>query len=111
MTTSNQSLLICRLRTGTVFRLLATGFFGSLVPFSVAMGVLAAFGLHTITWNKAPVTGLSGLMLSPVIGILGALLFTAFFGTAVAFGLWIMSKLRPSIRIDVVGLKSDATPP
>jgi len=86
----SHTLTIRRFQRGSVFRIVAAGAFLSLVCFSCLMGVFALFGFDTVTWNREPITG---LLASPLIGILAAALFTAFFG--LSFGLWLYSRLRP----------------
>lgn len=88
-------LHIRRLCTGSVFRIVATGAFFSIVPFAALMGIFALFGFGTITWNNEPVTGLTGLVASPFIGAFVAAIFTGFFGVLFSFGLWLYSKIKP----------------
>jgi hypothetical protein len=91
----DRTIVIRRLSTGSVFRVVAAGAFLSLVPLCIFFGVLALFGLNTIRWNNEPIHGIRGLLLSPLVGILMATFFTAFGGTALAFGAWLYSKFRP----------------
>ena len=84
-----RTLIIRRLSTGSIFRIVAAGTFLSLVPLAVCFGILAAFGLNTIRWNNQPIYGVSGLLLSPVIGLMLAAMLTAMGGVALAFGLWL----------------------
>ena len=90
-----RTLIIRRLSTGSIFRIVAAGTFLSLVPLAVCFGILAAFGLNTIRWNNQPIYGISGLLLSPVIGLMLAAMLTAMGGVALAFGLWLYSKFGP----------------
>ena len=66
-----RSLSIRRLSTGSVFRIIAAGSFFSMIPLTIFFGILALFGLDTIKWNNAPIHGLSGLLLSPLLGVVG----------------------------------------
>jgi len=59
------------------------------------MGIFALFGFHTVTWNHQPITGVAGLLASPLIGAFVATVFTALFGVCLTFGLWLYSKMRP----------------
>jgi hypothetical protein len=93
--THERTLTVRRIHTRTVFRLLAAGIFCSIVPFTVLMGVLAAFGMKTVSWNNEPVTGITGLLASPFIGLFIAAFFTAIAGVGIAFGLWLYSRFRP----------------
>jgi hypothetical protein len=88
-------LHIRRLRTGSVFRLVAAGSFFSLVPLAIMMGVFALFGFKTVTWNKEPLMGLTGLLASPLIGVFIAAFLTAFLGSLISFCLWLYSKIKP----------------
>ena len=103
-----RAVTIRRLSIGSVFRLVAIGCFGSMVPFAVLMGVFALFGFHTVTWNHQPVIGLSGLSASPFIGVFVAALFTIFMGVFLSVGLWLYSKLRPVTIIIFEDLASGA---
>ena len=93
--TVDRTITVRRLRTGSVFRLLATGIFFSTVPFFILMGVFAALGFNTLRWNNEPVLGIKGLLLSPLMGLIAAAIFTALAGAGVSFGLWLYSKFRP----------------
>lgn len=90
-----EQIEIRRLTTGTVFKILLIGGMFSIIPFSVFMGVLSLFGASTITWNGQPLTGISGLVASPFIGVFIALVFSAFFGLLLSAGLWVYSRFKP----------------
>jgi hypothetical protein len=66
----DRTLIIRRLSTSSVFRIVAAGTFFFFIPLAVLFGVLALFGLNT------------GLL-------------TAMGGFALACGLWLYSKFRP----------------
>ena len=83
-----------RLSIGSVYKLWFIGLSMSLVPLGILFGVLALFGLNTVTWNQQPVHGIAGLAGGLLIGVFLALLFTAILGTAAALGLWLYSKFR-----------------
>ena len=100
-------LRIERLSFGTVYKIMALGLAASFIPFSFLMGTLAYFGAGTVTWNGQALTGVSGLLASPFIGLFVSLSFTLVLGTMVSIGLWIVSKLRP-IRISFHRVKDDA---
>ncbi len=91
----DRTLTVRRIRTGSVFRIVAAGAFFSIVPFAALMGGFALFGFHTVTWNHEPITGIAGLIASPFIGAFVAAIFAGLFGLLLAFGLWLYSKLRP----------------
>lgn len=83
---------IKRFSFGTVYKILAIASTCSLVPVSILMGLFAFFGAETIVWNGQHLTGLMGLIASPFVGIMLALIFTGFLGTLFACGLWLYSK-------------------
>ena len=93
--TVDRTITVRRLRTGSVFRLLAAGIFFSTVPFFILMGGFAGLGFNTLRWNNEPVLGIKGLLLSPLMGLIAAAIFTALAGAGVSFGLWLYSKFRP----------------
>jgi branched-subunit amino acid ABC-type transport system permease component len=90
-----KEITVNRVSAGTLFKLVAIGLSITFILFSVLMGCFALFGAHTVTWNKHPLTGFSGLVASPFIGILIAVIFTIFLGSCMAFGLWLYSKFKP----------------
>lgn len=57
------------------------------------------------TWNDEPLTDVKAIIMAPVMGIIFALIGIAFFGSAMALGLWIHSFFRPS-KIEYVELDS-----
>lgn len=90
-----ETLQIKRFSFGTVYKILFVAAIFSMVPLSVLMGLFAFFGAETIVWNGQHLTGLMGLIASPFVGIMLALIFTGFLGTLFACGLWLYSKVRP----------------
>ena len=102
-----QQLLVWRLSTGTVFKLVGLGLVCSMVPFAFLMGLLAMFGADTLTWNDQPKTGISALLISPFIGVFVAAIFSAIGGCAMSFGLWAYSMFRP---VSLSYLACDAPP-
>lgn len=105
----DRSIKIRRIRTGSVFRLMAAGIFCSVVPLCLIFGVLALFGLNAVRWNNQPVYGIRGLLLSPVLGALIAGVFTIMAGVGVSFGLWVYSKFRSLSLVLVEDSDSAAT--
>jgi hypothetical protein len=109
MTSDDREMTIRRLRTGSVFRIVAAGTFFSLVPLCVLMGVLSLFGMSTVQWNNQPVVGVKGLLLSPLIGLIMAATFTAIGGAGLSLGLWLYSKVKPfRIQMLVDGAESSS---
>jgi hypothetical protein len=88
-------MTVRRVATESVLRLVAAGVFFSVVPFFLVMGVLAGFGRSTLTWNGAPVYGWHAVLLSPVMGVLAAVLFMLVAGIGIGLGLWLYSKWKP----------------
>jgi hypothetical protein len=88
-------ITVQRLSAGTIFKLAGLGLVITLIPFTFVMGVLAFFGASTVNWNQQQLTGWTGLIASPFIGMFLAALFTMFLGCCMAFGLWLYSKFRP----------------
>jgi len=106
---TERTLSIRRFRTGSIFRIVAAGCFFCLVPLCILMGILALFGLDTLSWNNQPIHGWRGFFAAPFIGLFVAAVFTAFGGVGLSVGLWLYSKFRPlSLRALVDGESSDA---
>ena len=89
------SIVVHRLRTGTVYRLAAIGATFGMIPLFTVFGALASVGLFELTWNEKIVTGPRALLIGPMMGALFAGLSIVLFGSAIALGLWIYSKFRP----------------
>ena len=51
------------------------------------MGLLSTFGWGSVKMNGHALTGLSGLVLSPLVGLMLAMVLTAIVGSLVALGL------------------------
>jgi hypothetical protein len=90
-----KSIVVHRLRTGTVYRCSAIGSVFGLIPLFTVLGILASVGLVQLTWNDEAVTGPRALIVGPIMGAFFALICTALFGSSVALGLWIYSKFKP----------------
>lgn len=86
---------LARFEAYSVYKLVFIGLACSLIPLGVVFGIFAFFGANTIHWNGQPIHGVTGLLVSPLIGAILAIGFTAFAGTACAFGLWLFSKFKP----------------
>ena len=95
------TIRIRRLRTGSVFKIMAAGCMCFFVPLFVLMGVLASFGIQALTWNGAPIFGIKALVASPFIGMLAGAMFAGMGGVGMSMGLWLYSKFRP-LTLDVV---------
>ena len=84
-----------RIGAGSVYKLVFTGFVCGFLPLCIIFGVLALFGMNTVTLNGQPVTGPSALILGPLLGVILSLVFTAIFGSIIALGLWIFARFKP----------------
>jgi hypothetical protein len=93
--TMYQTLKLRKLSTGSVFKLVALGSVCSLVPLFVFMSVMAALGAGSVKWNGQAYTGLSGLLMSPLMALGLSLLISALMGSLLALGLWLYSLIRP----------------
>ena len=92
-----EKIEIKRLAMGTIFKILILGSLFSIVPFSLLMGILSSFGASTVSWNGQPLTGITGLIASPFIGVFIALLFSGIFGLFLSAGLWVYSRFKPMV--------------
>ena len=89
------SVLVRRLKFSTVVKVMTIGSVFFFVPFSIVMGIFSFFGASTVTWNGEHLTGFSGLLASPLIGVFLALVFGLMEGVFVGLGLLLYSKVRP----------------
>ena len=89
------TISIQRLSTGTIYKLWLIGLTVSMTPLGLLLGIFAMLGFKAVTWNGQPLYGVAGLIAGPLLGVLLAVLFTAFLGSASAIGLWVYSKVRP----------------
>ena len=105
----SNKIVVRRLRGGTLFKLIFIGSLTFFLPFFLLMGVLALFGAPTITWNEQPLTGLPGLISSPFMGLLTALLFSAFGWVTIFIGLWIYSRFK-HIELEYIPMDSNDMP-
>jgi hypothetical protein len=90
-----KSIVVRRLRTGSVYRFSAIGAVFGLIPLFSLFGILASVGMFHLTWNAEVVAGPRALVVGPIMGAFFALICTALFGSSLALGLWIYSKFRP----------------
>jgi len=90
-----KSIVVHRLRNGSVYRISAIGAVFGMIPLFTVFGILASMNLFTLTWNNEAVTGPRALIVGPLMGVLFSAVCTALFGSVIALGLWIYSKFRP----------------
>lgn len=92
---------ISRLSALTNYKILFLGTSFSVGAFSVLMGILAAFGASTVTWNGESVYGLSGLVTGTLLGAASSIFTTVVLGSACVLGTWLYSKFE-SISITYI---------
>ena len=90
-----KSIVVHRLRNGSVYRLSAIGAVFGMIPLFTVFGILASMNLFTLTWNSEAVSGPKALIVGPLMGVLFAVVCIALFGSVMALGLWIYSKFKP----------------
>lgn len=90
-----QSLFVKRIRTASVYKIVALGCAAASLPLALAFAVLGATGLMTLSWNGQPVNGARALVVGPLIAFLFAAFAAGLVGSLVAFGLWLYSKFKP----------------
>ena len=90
-----KEITVLRISAGTLFKLAGLGLVLTLVPFALLMGCFAFFGASTVIWNQQPVTGVTGFVVSPFMGLLLAAIFTMLLGSCMTLGLWLYSRFRP----------------
>lgn len=101
------TIVIRRLRGGTLFKLIFIGNAAFLVPFTMLMGVLAFFDAGTtISWNEQTLTGLPALVAAPFMGVFMALMFSAFAWVSLYCGLWLYSRFRP-LELEYIPLERE----
>ena len=106
-----ETLTVKRLRGATIVKIILLGNVLGWSLLTTVAGLFAMFGAEIIQWNNHYVTGLSGFLSSPFIGMFIGLvfgLFTAFFSY---IGLRMLSVFRP-LTIEYVpsGQPTEAPP-
>ncbi|EPX98852.1 MULTISPECIES: hypothetical protein [Ralstonia] len=92
-----REIRVRRVSSGSLLKLIAIGLYLSLVPFSLACGVLSLFGIGGVMWNGKPLYGVSALVASPFVGVFAATMLTVVVWAGCSFGLWVFSKYRPIV--------------
>mgnify|MGYP006969471140 CR=1 FL=1 len=90
-----QVLKVRRIRAAGLYKIVALGCAGACVPLGVLFAVLGAADLMTLTWNGQPASGARALVVGPLVALLFSLFGAGFFGSLVAFGLWLYARFRP----------------
>lgn len=101
-----KSIVVRKLRTSTVYKLVATGAICGFVPLFLLLGLLGSMGLSTVAWNGEPVTGVRAIIVGPLMGVMFALISTAGVGSVLALGLWLYSRFRP-LHLEFEGLATN----
>ena len=89
---------------GSLFKIILTGLMVSLVPFFTALGILAAFGLPTLSYAGVAVTGAQALIMGPLEGVIFALLFSVLTSPFVSIGFWLLNKFTDitlSVKVEL----------
>lgn len=88
---------IRRIAGGSLFKLILIGNVLFLVPLSVGTAIVAAFGIGgaLVTWNEKAPSGLTGVLTSPLTGLVLALVVSACLWFAMYVGLWVYTKFKP----------------
>lgn len=87
-----EEIIIQRLRTKSLFKIIFLGLFASIIPLSVLLGILGYFDLATLHWNGESVSGPKALIVGPMIGLLFVGIFGFFTTLFTAVGLYFYSK-------------------
>lgn len=98
-------LIVCRLSTGSIYKLIFIGLMTAMLPLGLLMGVLAWTGYDTVSWQGLPVAGPLSVVVGLFAGLWVALTFTVMMGSLTAFGLWLYSRFRP-IHLLIVASKN-----
>jgi len=106
----DNTIIVKRLRSGTVFKLLLIGNLVFFLPLALLAGVLGMFGASTIIWNDQIMTGLPALLVSSLSGALFVLVFSVLGWISVFIGLWVYSAFRP-LELEFIPLAGDKAPP
>lgn len=90
-----QTIHIRRFSYGAFVKLGAVASLASFLPFGLLSGIGSLFGLQTVRFNEAYLSGFAGLFGGLAFGLLLALFSIAFFATFGFFGIWLYAKFRP----------------
>src|SRR4051812_38205875 len=90
----HKEIEIRRIAPGSLFQILIIGFSLTIIPISLAFGILSAFGFGTVIVNRAHSSGIAGLFASLFFGPLLTLICSFGCWLMVSIGLWIHSRFR-----------------
>lgn len=88
-------ITVSKLSSGTLFKIVIIGLLFSLVPLFFVLGLATWLGVGSIQWNGRSLHGLAAIFMSPLIGVLLAIMLAFLLGSLMALGLWVYAWLRP----------------
>lgn len=89
-----KTITIKRFTAISSFKIVVIGVSIAMMAFTVLMGFFALFGAQTVHWNQHAITGISGLIASPLMGIFMAAMFSLFGWFGFMFSFWLFSLFR-----------------
>ena len=89
------SLIVRRLRSKAVFKILFLGLSVFFVPFFALVGLLASLDVLNFYWGSTHLTGLTAAFAGPFIGLFISLVLGFFVSVFTCFGLMLFSKKAP----------------
>lgn len=90
-----KSLDVQRVKGGTLVMLSVWGNLIGCTMLFTLFGILASFGLHTLTFNHEYVTGWRALLAAPFMGLAFGLLWGLFNALTMYLGLRLLSMFKP----------------
>lgn len=91
-----QSVLIRKVSTGSIFKLVFVGLSSSLPVTFLLLTLLSSMGMGTVQINGSSTSYLA----SPVTGLILALMLSVFVGALMSLGLWIFARFS-TLRLDL----------
>ncbi len=92
-----QSVLIRKVSTGSIFKLVFIGLSCSLPATFLLLPLLSSMGMGTVQINGSTS---NNYLASPVTGLILALLLSVFVGALMSLGLWIYARFT-TMRLDI----------
>ena len=81
----------------TILGILTKGIVSVCVALSTCGGIFALFGAETVRINGAPVTGILGLLVSPLVGLFVGYTFSMIAWLMVIAGLWLHRRVFETV--------------
>jgi len=104
-----ETLVVQRLKLGTVFKVILTGNIFGFAILATVIGIFSLFGAGVIKWNDQYITGFKGLIASPFIGIFVGLIIGIFTALFTYIGLRLYAMFKP-MTIEYVAYMVDPPP-